>query len=39
MRSQFWSGFFTTFAFVVTVALILGGMFLVVSLLAGTPGA
>jgi hypothetical protein len=39
MRNQYWSGFFTTFVFVFTVALILGGMFLIVSLLAGTPGA
>jgi hypothetical protein len=39
MHGQFWSGFFTTLVFVVGVVLILGGMFLVVSLLAGTPGA
>jgi hypothetical protein len=39
MRGQFWSGFFTTLVFVIGVAVVLGVVFLVVSLIAGTPGS
>jgi hypothetical protein len=39
MHGHFWSGFFTTLAFIVGVAVTLGVLFLVVSLIAGTPGS
>lgn len=37
--NQFWKGFFTTIVFVGSVVVVLGSVFLVVSLLAGTPGS
>jgi hypothetical protein len=38
MHSGFWGGFLTTILFAVVVLAVLGGVFVVISLIAGTPG-
>jgi len=36
--SEFWQGYLRTIIFVFIVAVVLGGIFLAVSLIAGSPG-